>query len=43
MKTDKEREGLKGTVKSVRVDTAEFEERDGQIIEKPWQSYSTSR
>lgn len=42
MKTDRETQGLKGPVKSVRVETAEFEERDGQIVEKPWLSYSTT-
>jgi hypothetical protein len=42
MKTDREREGLKGPVKSVRVETAEFEERDGQIGEKPWLSHTTT-
>ncbi|HSB27497.1 MAG TPA: hypothetical protein VLE19_06575, partial [Pyrinomonadaceae bacterium] len=31
-----------GPVKSVRVETAEFEERDGQIVEKPWMSDSTT-
>ncbi|HKA18816.1 MAG TPA: hypothetical protein VKN18_11050 [Blastocatellia bacterium] len=42
MKTDRERQGLKGPVKSVRVETAEFEERDGQIVEKPWLSDNTN-
>jgi hypothetical protein len=42
MKTDRQREGLRGTVKSVHVETAEFEKRDGQIVEKPWLSYSTT-
>jgi hypothetical protein len=42
MKTDRESQGLKGPVKSVRVETAEFEERDGQIVEKPWLSHTTT-
>ena len=42
MKTDRKRQGLKGPVKSVRVETAEFEERDGQIGEKPWLSHTTT-
>jgi hypothetical protein len=42
MKTDREIQGLKGPVKSVRVETAEFEERDGQIVERPWLSDTTT-
>ena len=42
MKTDRERQGLKGPVKSVRVETAQFEERDGQIVEKPWLSHTAT-
>jgi len=41
-KTDRQREGLRGPVKSVHVETAAFEERDGQIVEKRWLSYSTT-
>lgn len=40
MKTDRERHGLRGPVKTLHVDTAEVEERDGQMIEKPWLSYT---
>lgn len=42
MKTDRERQGLIGPVKSVRVETAEFENSDGQIVEKPWLSDTTT-
>ena len=42
MKTDGKRQGLKGPVKSVRVETAEFEDRDGQIVEKLWLSSTTT-
>lgn len=42
MKTDKEKHGLRGPVKSVRVETAQFEERDGQLVEKPWFSHTIS-
>ena len=34
--TDREKQGLRGSVKSVLIDTAQFEKQDGQITEKPW-------
>lgn len=40
MKGDKQRHGLRGSVKSVRVEVAEFKEEDGQRVEKPWYGYS---
>lgn len=40
MSTDREKQGLRGPVKKVLVETAEFEEHDGQIAEKPWFSYT---
>lgn len=40
MKTDKEKYGLKGPVKHLLIETAEFEQRDGQIVEKPWFRYA---
>jgi hypothetical protein len=36
MKTDREKHGVSGPVRSVRVEVAEFEEQDGQVAEKPW-------
>ncbi len=36
MKTDKEKHDLRGAVKSVRVETAEFKEQDGQFVEQAW-------
>lgn len=36
MKTDREKQGLRGAVKSVLVETARFEEQDGQFKESPW-------
>jgi YD repeat-containing protein len=36
MRTDRDKHGLKGPVKSVHVETARLEERDGRITEKPW-------
>ena len=40
MKTDKEKHGLRGSVKSVLVETAQFEEQAGQTTEKPWFSHT---
>lgn len=40
MTTDRNKHGLRGSVKSVHVETAQFEEQDGQIIEKPWFSHT---
>ena len=40
MRTDKEKYGLRGPVKNVLIETAKFEEHDGQIAEKPWFSYA---
>ena len=39
---NKEKYGLKGPVKKVLIETAQFEEHDGQIAEKPWYSYSNT-
>ena len=36
METDREKQGLKGAVKSVLVETARFEEQGGQVTEQPW-------
>jgi hypothetical protein len=36
MKTDREKHGLRGPVRSVLVETAQFEDQDGQITKKPW-------
>ncbi len=36
MKTDKEKHDLRGAVKSVRVETAQFKEQDGQLVEQAW-------
>lgn len=40
MKTNREKHGLRGTVKSVHIETAQFQEQDGQILEKPWFSHT---
>lgn len=40
METDREKHGLKGSVKSVLVETLKFEEQDGQVTEKPWFSHA---
>jgi YD repeat-containing protein len=42
MRTDREKHGLRGSVKSVLVETAQFEEQDGQITEKPWFSHTSA-
>jgi len=42
MRTDKTKHGLIGPVKNVQIVTAQFEEQDGQITEKPSLSYSIS-
>lgn len=40
MRTDLEKQGLRGPVKSVLIETAQFEEHDGKISEKPWFSHT---
>ena len=40
MRTDREKQGLKGAAKTVHVETARFEERNGQIAETPSFSYT---
>lgn len=40
MRTDKEKYDLKGPVQNMLIETAEFEARDGQMVEKPSFSYS---
>jgi hypothetical protein len=40
MGTDREKHGLRGSVESVLVETAQFEEQAGQITEKPWFSHT---
>ena len=40
MKTDKEKHGLRGPVKHVLIETAQFEKQDGQIAEKLWFSHA---
>jgi hypothetical protein len=42
VKTDREKHGLRGPVKSVLVETAQFEEQDGQSTEKPWFSHTST-
>jgi antitoxin component YwqK of YwqJK toxin-antitoxin module len=42
MRTDREKHGLRGPARSVHVETARFEEQDGQIAEKPWFSHTTT-
>lgn len=39
MKTDREKHGLRGSVESVLVETARFEDQAGQITEQPWFSH----
>ena len=39
---DKEKYGLRGPVKKVLIETAQFEEHNGQIGEKPWYGYSNT-
>jgi hypothetical protein len=36
MRTDREKHGLIGPVESVLVETAQFEEQNGRVTEKPW-------
>ena len=36
MKTDKEQHFLRGPVRSVRIETFQFKEQDGQLVEEPW-------
>jgi YD repeat-containing protein len=40
MRTDREKHGLRGPVSGVHVETAQFEEQDGQVAEKPWFSHT---
>lgn len=40
MRMDKTKFGLRGPVKNVQIVTAQFEEQNGQITEKPWFSYT---
>lgn len=40
MRTDREKRGLRGSVKSVLVETVQFEEHEGQITERPWFSHT---
>ena len=40
MRTDRDQHGLRGPVKSVHVETAQLEEQDGRITEKPWFSHT---
>jgi len=42
VRTDKEKQELRGPVKSVLLETAQYEEQDGQIVEKPWFSHTIS-
>jgi YD repeat-containing protein len=42
MKTDREKQGLRGAVKSMHVVDMKLEEHDGQIIEKPFFSHAIS-
>lgn len=42
MNMRKEKYGLRGPVKKVLIEAAQFEEHDGQIAEKPWYSYSNT-
>lgn len=42
MSTDREKQSLKGRVKSVQTVTVQLEEQDGQVIEKPWFSHTMS-
>lgn len=42
LKTDREKQGLKGAVKNVFVEMAQFEEQNDEIVEKPWFSHSSS-
>ncbi len=40
MKSAKEQNDLRGPVKTVRIETSEFKEEEGQRIEKPWYARS---
>lgn len=42
MKGDKQKHDLRGSVKSVRIEVAEFKEEDGQRVEKAWYGYRIS-
>ena len=42
LRTDREKQGLKGAVKNVFVEMARFEKQDDEIVEKPWFSHSSS-
>src|SRR6266481_10099631 len=38
MRTDREKHGLMGPVKSIRIETARFHDQGGQLAERPWLS-----
>src|SRR6266404_2156304 len=38
MRTDREKHGLIGPVKSIRIETARFDDQGGQLTERPWLS-----
>jgi hypothetical protein len=38
MRTDREKHGLMGPVKSIRIETAGFDDKGGQLAERPWLS-----
>ncbi|HMG35393.1 MAG TPA: hypothetical protein VKM94_15750 [Blastocatellia bacterium] len=40
MKTDREKDGLRGRVKTVHVEAVEFEDSDGRLIESPWYKHT---
>src|ERR687893_218181 len=42
MRTDREKHGLRGPVKSVHVVIAQLEEQGGQLTERPWFSHTTT-
>jgi YD repeat-containing protein len=42
MRTDKEKQGLRGPIKSVQIETAQFESQDGQLVERPWFGHTLS-
>lgn len=42
MRVDREKQGLRGPVKSVRAVAAQFEEQDGRLVEKPWFGHTTT-
>src|SRR4030095_187234 len=42
LRTDREKQGLKGAVKNVSAEMAQFEKQNDEIVEKPWFSHSSS-